>query len=471
MSIRKLCCNEALRPCAADGPSDAAVPPLAAVVLLNSPTNGEWEYREYLRLFLSRRLLPVGGAPAAATFFLCADGAYERLYHFYADHGVAALLGDGPSERGEQHAAQVAALLDTCGLCDVVIGDMDSSHVGDGSRADRHLRTTELYPAVSAIPAEELDRILARVAQATAAPPAETPARRPCRIPVSCQMTTDFEKCILLLQRLRARLPAGGPQAADGAAPAPWVAFCEVAVRKEQDACAALSAAGAANDAARLEAARCHTLLRAAAGGSAAPLYAGTREEAAAHGCSAGSPTAPDCGGRVCTVLLPHVAVLGAFGGRLDHELGNLCCVLKFATAFHLMLTNATNVAFACWPDGITQWVTPRAWAAVPAERTHCGVITMGAVQQIETTGLLYNMVKGRPHRYDGVTQTEGLQFGFDALISACNQYPGEVVTIDLRGGVTDKDAVLVSWPADKADGLLPSTAPTIITCERGWDH
>lgn len=48
------------------------------------------------------------------------------------------------------------------------------------------------------------------------------------------------------------------------------------------------------------------------------------------------------------TVILPNVAVLGALGGRFDHEMGVVCCLVRFARNFHLMVTNRSNVMFAC---------------------------------------------------------------------------------------------------------------------------
>ncbi|GET86976.1 hypothetical protein, conserved [Leishmania tarentolae] len=475
LHTRKLCsCNAVLTLSRTGGratDAPASDTSLFGVVLLNSPTNTEDDFASYIRCFQRHRgrIAPASSAgedkqkietsPVSrprhghGPYFICADGAYAALKRYCAKHTI----GIAGSRSGGSTAEQSAFTASR--LCDALIGDLDSlpathatllaesgdaetvlaasidaepphHHDGQGNK-DGNQRLL-FHEKVDAIPVRLLEKVRRRRdahRHCEGSAPLTTPIEPFVLLPVACQMSTDFMKCVALLQRLWA-LDAGIPgalcrvdslQGSDQEAP--LVAQSSDVTSLAADCVAripeALFTAEVQAGEDRQEADRCRRLLESVA--PSAPLTT----EPPAH--------------LLETRVLPNIAVFGALGGRMDHELGVLCCLLQYARVFHMMVVNKHNVLFACWPDGVTQLVLPPSWSpADPASGNTaapymCGVIPFGALREMETAGLLWNIVKGRPEVYDGYTQTSRYRFAFDGIVSACNTVTSPVVTIDVR--------------------------------------
>lgn len=481
--VRKLCsCNAVL--CAPDD-TTAVDRNLFGVLLLNSPANTEADFGEYVRLYRLYRGGDGGGAAAAATtaaptgtspYFICADGAYAALKRYCAAQAsnVEAVTASAATEEGEEDAEErsTGALdhgaLMAMRLCDVLIGDMDSLSTAQlrrvaalaGAAADVRASAsptdsgpeTEAAAAaaaegplyhekVSTIPLALLDVIRRRRdeavqrqrSRATAAAGAAASGQvdTPVVLPITCQMTTDFHKGVALLERLR-RLEQGNVDDLTEEEQAAYYQAhqAEGETRELMTACdaqleraceeAANQASGDAD-----ETARCRVLIT---------------DVSPSESTAAASA--------VQTRVLPNVAVFGALGGRVDHEIGAMVTLIRFAGLFNLLVVNNHNVLFACWPDGVTQVLMPPTWtqqttlskdpavsstAPVKAEPYMCGIVPFGVLREMETTGCLWNVVKGRANRYNGFAQTEGYRFAFDGLVSVCNVVTSRLVTVDMR--------------------------------------
>lgn len=444
----KVFSNEALFPTAhiARARSDlprAPVLPLSAVILLNSPAVGPWELKEYRRLFQAYR--GQGDATAGVRsprddalpcYFVCADGAYSTLRRHWAECG------------SPEHQEL---------LPDVVIGDMDSCDPsalptaaagGDGGASTGPV--LHRYDAVTDIPDGVLASIRARALSGTTSAP-------PFYIRIACQMTNDYQKAVGLLQRLEDAFPLDFPRLRRDGTCSTFVLCCDPCVRAE-----AMSER--------------YTAAKEAVLGSLATKSAGAWGEFA----SAADREAER--GRIASLLeevtacgdgakrglsrshmLPSVAVMGALGGRFDHEMGSMNCVLQHSRTYHMMVTNAENIITACWPDGVTQWLTynEEGEGAGKKQRERCGgcgILPMGTVREMETTGLLYNIVKGRPSRCDAVTQTSGYRFSFDGLLSSCNCVSDRIVTVDVRP---------LHQPAQRDTEEGSVNPPTLLSCSR----
>jgi thiamine pyrophosphokinase len=518
--VRKLCsCNAVL--CSPEESATAPDTELFGVLLLNSPANTEADFAEYVRLYHLYRGGGIGGDNAAAQqtpapkdkkgeatspYFVCADGAYAALKRYCAaryaaENGAAAARArdaalnntddndDGAEGESTADALDGSAVM-AMQLCDVLIGDMDSLSSAQLRRvvavagAAEDVRassptTTQASPAaaaaasspaeegeeesgfpryhktVAAIPVSLLEVIRQRRAEAVrrrsnshaagAAPHRDTPVV----LPITCQLSTDFHKGVALLERLR-RLEKGNTenltedeQAAFYLAhqepyeTAELVAACDAQLTRACEE--AERQAGDDND----EATRCRRLIM---------------------------EVSPSTSATVRTQVLPNVAVLGALGGRIDHEVGAMVCVLRFARIFHLIVVNAYNVLFACWPDGVTQLLMPPSWKQqtnlskdpavkltepVKVEPYMCGIVPFGVLREMETTGCLWNVVKGRRGCYDGFTQTNAYRFTFDGLVSVCNIVSSRLVTTDVRP--TTCDTSNPAWDAE-APSVNPPT-------------
>lgn len=473
---RKLCsCNAVLAPGKTDAvTTDAPISDTAlfGVILLNSPANTDEDFAAYIR-FLERhrgRVAPASSAregeeeteaaPVSrelhdrGPYFICADGAYAALKRYCAEHYIS-IAGSGSGSSTAVQSAFTASH-----LCDALIGDLDSlsathamlladagdaeivlaaaadaepPHRRDGGQGNNGGDKRLLFhDTVDSIPVGLLEKIrrrrdASRHLEASAS--STTPVEPFVLLPVACQMSTDFTKCVALLHRLWA-LDAGMPDPLNGVdslhgfnQEVPLAAQSPDVTSLASDCVArlpeALSTAEMQAEGDRQEADRCRRLLESVT--PSAPL---TTEQPAQL---------------LETRVLPNIAVFGALGGRIDHEFGVVCCLLCYARVFHIMVMNKYNVLFACWPDGVTQFVLPPSWSpsgSAPRETAApymCGIIPFGVVREMETTGLLWNVVKGRPEVYDGYTQTNGYRLAFDGLVSACNTVTSPIVTIDVR--------------------------------------
>ncbi|TPP45207.1 thiamine pyrophosphokinase, vitamin B1 binding domain family protein [Leishmania donovani] len=429
LHTRKLCsCNAVLALGRTDAvTTDAPVPDtsLFGVILLNSPANTDEDFASYIRLFERHRgrVAPASWAregeeeaeatPASSRlhehrpYFICADGAYAALKRYCAKRCIEVVLAAAADAEPPRRR-----------------DDGQGNNGGD--------KRLLFHDSVNSIPVTLLEKIRRRRdayrhREASASP--TTPVEPFVLLPVACQMSTDFMKCVALLQRLWI-LDVGMPDSLNGVDPlrgfdkeVPLAAQSPDVTSLAFDCVArlpeALSTAEVQAGEDRQEADRCRRLLESIT--TSAPF---TTEQPAQ---------------RLETRVLPNIAVLGALGGRIDHEFGVVCCLLCYARVFHIMAMNKYNVLFACWPDGVTQLVLPPSWSSSgPAPRETaapymCGIIPFGFVREMETAGLRWNVVKGRPEVYDGYTQTNNYRLAFDGLVSACNTVTSPVVTIDVR--------------------------------------
>ncbi|KAG5510014.1 hypothetical protein GH5_07863 [Leishmania sp. Ghana 2012 LV757] len=473
---RKLCsCNALLVLGSTDAVATHAPVPdtsVFGVILLNSPANTDEDVASYIRFFERHRgrLAPVatagevegkGSVPTGcqvsekSPYFVCADGAYAALKDYCAKHCVTGTGTDSGSSSGssvEERSAFIARR-----LCDALIGDMDSlpasqlmravdagdaetmlATAADGEPPHRHgggqgrdsgNKCPLFHDTVDLIPVKLLELIRRRrdaYKRREASAASTTPIEPLVVLPVSCQMTTDFEKCVALLRRLW-ELDVGMPDAPAGldslqgfdrATPLAEQSHEAISLATEYMARLPETYSTADTQAGedQQEADRCRRLVE-----SLTPPASSTTEQPV-H--------------RLVTHVLPNVAVFGALGGRVDHEISVICCLLRYARVFHLMVINKYNVLFSCWPDGVTQLILPPSWSPPgpsAAEAYMCGIVPFGPLREMETAGLLYNVLKGRPEVYDGHTQTSGYRLAFDGLVSVCNTVTSPVVTIDLR--------------------------------------
>lgn len=532
----------------------ARVMPLSAVLLMNSPSLGDWEWKEYARLcaaYRSGRRSSTEPRPSRMSesttaepdempipcYFICADGAYSALRRRWE------------AQKGASHCDGSESLV-LQQMPDVVIGDMDSCEPDDlpfeakavekktnalqsdndlkASRTDKRDPNTDVnltralpgylhfYPTVADIPMEVLaairERSISRISSETHGDRSSVGVQPPFFFRIGCQMTTDFQKVMLLVERLEQAFPLDFPRFRRDSSSAETAPFIHVAddgvlarqvqqtylqvrqdlIRTMEDRVAGAWVEGVAEEGLQKERSRVVALLHALTGGTGAER---ATHSAATHDTEASTSTGSE---KVVTHLLPNVAVYGAIGGRFDHEMGVMSCVLEYAERYHVMVTNPHNIIMACWPDGLTQWVTYNELhpdvvlqrSGADAETTNppitkhegktekhceksggCGVIPMGTVKELETTGFLYNIVKGRPSTFDGVTQTSGYRFAFGGLLSACNIVNDCIVTVDLRP-TRQLDQSCVCG----AENPLPRTfspegdtynPPTLLTCSR----
>ncbi|CBH17290.1 hypothetical protein, conserved [Trypanosoma brucei gambiense DAL972] len=366
---------------------------VGGVVLLNNPTNGSWEYDEYLRLLTTKRYSRIPSWEAHSTaqcYFVCADGVYPKLQSYVKERQVS-----HPHLR----------LFQFFPLCDAVIGDMDSyvtSYEKDG--CERPSSTPEGgYGTVDDIPVEVLDTIHHRCRSAAAlfrevdGSVPDTPLNgwkmlheehshpllRPLWLHIQCQITTDFKKALTLLKRLRKRYPDEN-------------AVVLPPVLRSPGAARILETGGGVVD-------------QRNCGCDNDPIQ--EREL-----CVAAS--------QVEALLLPTVVAVGAFGGRFDHEVGAISTMLSESHDAHIVLINLFNTVFACQGGGWTQIVRQPEY-----EDKTCGLVNYGRMTECETSGLLWNVVKGRGRP----SVTNDFVFDFGAFISVCNIVRREVITVDLR--------------------------------------
>ena len=110
------------------------------------------------------------------------------------------------------------------------------------------------------------------------------------------------------------------------------------------------------------------------------------------------------------------VAVLGAFGGRLDHVLGHLNLLYQYKDMDLVLLDNC-SLAMLVQGGKTTIDVDEE------CEGPTCGLIPLGGGEtRATTTGLVWNLDK----------DTHVLKIG--GLISSCNKLDGNVVTVDADG-------------------------------------
>lgn len=444
---------------------------------------------------------PERSGTARPSYFICADGAYTSLQEYCVDQKrpysasdlCDVVIGDMDSFCASSLHGPGGCFPDSAegagGLC-------TTSSIQQGDQPPH------FYASVASIPTHVLDAIRRRTGEGADAFTSASPRPMPCTgilaetvdssssskassivLPIRCQMNTDFQKAMQLLRRLhqmetavtdpteevkkadyhgclsgsvhqhtrpftsRNTAPsgettdsdlAGGSNVYGGARISHDKGVASLLEHFHASACA--DAAKIAGDSQAEEVDRVTTLLHDVMDRNSGTA---TAEKDASH-CP--PPFHPSSSSFLSsetylrTVALPNVIALGALGGRIDHEMSVMSCVLQNAQHFHLVVLDEANMLFACWPDGVTQWLLP--WPTTTASSSSpppsvpaltCGVIPFGTVVELETTGLTWNIVCGRPHRYDGVTGTATLRFAFDAMLSTSNIVASSLVTIDLR--------------------------------------
>lgn len=492
---------------------NANVLPLSAVILLNSPAAGGWEWSEYKRLYSLYRgertktdfhqpVFPSSEEmkDVLPCYFICADGAYSALQKGLVDNHPPSATHDANAQTEEE--LMLDRELERRGqwVPDVVIGDMDScdptdvplevswdTKGDDGVASSQHDTCSASavegegaafyrFPSVDKIPEDVLRLIRARALAATtgavasaAGSDVSAPSLPPLFLRIECQMTTDFQKVVSLLARLEKLFPLDFPRLTreptftregerieDGASCAEFVL----------DTDHSLKATALSKRCYEIQKELLETMDSRSAGawdeGASKEDIQNERERVGSllqkiHKVELSSTSGVKLPSSlqkndisVRSHILPQIGVLGALGGRFDHEMAAMSCLLEYSQLFHIAITNKNNIISACWTDGLTAWfpynvsTTQRSETSTQMrvgnstlpfkceKKDGCGVIPMGTVKEIETTGLLYNIVKGRPDRCDAITQTSGYRFAFGGLLSACNSVADSIVTIDL---------------------------------------
>ena len=287
-----------------------ASPAVDAVLLLNSPSIGQWEFDEWLRL----KHLPE--KPIA----VCADGAYTTLNTHFArqqSSPVTADVGVGEEWRPRY-----------------VCGDFDSIHLPSASIDPKDLLEFETFGDHNTH-----DDIRARLG-------AESRRRddnwqEPTFVRLKDQNCTDFDKCLQLIRLLRYPPPPSANLGSDIDA-------------------------------------------------------------------------------------FTSVVVIGASGGRLDHELAALNTIANFSQhGVHATLSTRTHTTFCCQPNAVTEFSHNPDF-----EGDTCGLIPLCAPTEnvsIQTKGLKWNFEPG---------WTRSTKIGWGAMLSTSNKVDplGGKVTIDTRG-------------------------------------
>lgn len=454
---------------------------ISALILLNSPTNGDYEFGNYYCTHTQYTRHICCGSEVhhkiPPCLFICADGAYKSLQKLYSTAGSKRVTHNTCTNE------------DYCSnLCDVVIGDMDSYDYSEqfatdviahsDQPIDLEKGTPAVYDTVESIPDEVLNHIHQRMLTRDVDPRRH---QRPMLLHIKCCITTDFEKCVLLVKRLQGAFGESFPRyistarsdASDSALPCHTREHTRNSHRdmesQDNTKMSALQKGDYMSDLVRLSQQMTKRQIKQLEDRTISAPIANDDERAAMEGeCKRARALLKECAQlnpptgiahsegetkrTITTVVLPSIAVLGGHGGRLDHEIATLNCILKYAKLFHIMLFDESNVTMACWPDGITQWLSSDSLARlsraeVDSTTPHheeqkdqqrqtystCAVIPFGIVEEMETTGLRWNIVKGRPHKCDLITQTEGYTFAFGHLLSTSNIIDEPLVTIDLR--------------------------------------
>lgn len=110
------------------------------------------------------------------------------------------------------------------------------------------------------------------------------------------------------------------------------------------------------------------------------------------------------------------VAVVGAFGGRLDHVLGHLNILYQYRDMDLVLLDNCSLAMLL--EEGTTTIDIDE-----QCEGPTCGLIPLGSAEtRANTTGLVWNLNK----------EKHVLKFG--GLVSSCNKLDGKIVTVDADG-------------------------------------
>ncbi|MCO5572933.1 hypothetical protein L7F22_026694 [Adiantum nelumboides] len=106
-----------------------------------------------------------------------------------------------------------------------------------------------------------------------------------------------------------------------------------------------------------------------------------------------------------------NILVVGALGGRLDHEFGNLNVLFSFPKT-RIILLSDESMAFL-----LSKEFTHKIHINPSIEGPHCGLIPLGMPStSTTTTGLKWNL------------DETSMEFG--GLISVCNQLEGEIVSV-----------------------------------------
>jgi thiamine pyrophosphokinase len=120
------------------------------------------------------------------------------------------------------------------------------------------------------------------------------------------------------------------------------------------------------------------------------------------------------------------VLVLGAFGGRLDHEMQNVNTLFSHTRSSSLgrvVLLDATGWAALLHGGGGEHTVTLRQGSegTIGADSGTCGLVPIGGpCEHVTTTGLRWNI--------------EGSALAFGGVVSTSNEVVGERATVAMRG-------------------------------------
>ena len=120
------------------------------------------------------------------------------------------------------------------------------------------------------------------------------------------------------------------------------------------------------------------------------------------------------------------VLVLGAFGGRLDHEMQNVNTLFSHTRSSSLgrvVLLDATGWAALLHGGGGEHTLTLRqsSEGTIGADSGTCGLVPIGGpCEHVTTTGLRWNI--------------EGSALAFGGVVSTSNEVVGERATVAMRG-------------------------------------
>lgn len=106
------------------------------------------------------------------------------------------------------------------------------------------------------------------------------------------------------------------------------------------------------------------------------------------------------------------ILVVGALGGRLDHEFGNLNVLYSFSSTQIILLSDESMTYLLSKEFSHTIHIDSS------IEGPYCGLVPLGAPSaSTTTTGLKWNLEK-TPMKFGG-------------LISVCNQPEKEIITVE----------------------------------------
>jgi thiamine pyrophosphokinase len=147
------------------------------------------------------------------------------------------------------------------------------------------------------------------------------------------------------------------------------------------------------------------------------------------------------------------VLILGAFGGRFDHEMQNVNTLFTCTSSPELgrvVLLDATCWAALLQGSDTTHTVVPRRGGAetLGAEVGTCGLVPVGRpCADVTTTGLRWNL--------------DGSPLAFGGMVSTSNELDGDCATVAMRSsddGDGDGDDAALLWSSVFRDDAWSET-------------